>query len=52
MKSILYVREEWYMDWQNVNWNRDISCIIVNHCSMEKLNTLWKIMIAVINVQN
>ena len=33
-------------------WDRDISCIIGNHCSMERLNTVWKIMIAVINVQN
>ena len=33
-------------------WDRDVSCIIGNHCSMEKLNTAWKIMIAVIHVQN
>ena len=32
--------------------DRDISCIIGNHCSMERLNTVWKIMIAVIHVQN
>ena len=32
--------------------DRDISCIIGNHCSMEKLNTVWKILIAVIHVQN
>ena len=33
-------------------WDIDVRCIIGNHCSMEKLNTEWKIMIAVIHVQN
>ena len=33
-------------------WDKDISCIIWIHCRMERLNTVCKMMIAVIHVQN